>query len=70
MCSLGGQRLRWLLQVGGVELREIARHALLQLCAASLHLSTREVLVPGIDGLELAAIDRDARLREQIHQAA
>src|SRR6476469_63401 len=40
------------------------------MCAASLHLPAREVLVAGIDGLELAAIDRNARLRQQTHQAA
>jgi ABC-type uncharacterized transport system substrate-binding protein len=28
------------------------------LCAASLYLPAREVLVAGIDGLELAAVDR------------
>ena len=32
--------------------------------------STREVLVAGINGLELAAINRDAGGREQTHQAA
>jgi hypothetical protein len=30
----------------------------------------REVLVAGIDRLELAAVDRNARLRQQTHQAA
>ena len=64
------QLFRRLLQVGRVELRKIARHALLLLGAASLHLPAREVLVSGIDRLELAAIDRNARLCEQTHQAA
>ncbi len=64
------QLFRWLLQVGRVELRKIARHALFQLGAASLHFPTGEVLIAVIDGLELAAIDRNARCREQTHQAA
>src|SRR3974377_277254 len=70
MSRLCRQLFRWLLQVGSVELRKIARHTLLQLCAASLHLPAREVLVAGIDGFELAAINRDARRREKTHQAA
>src|SRR5271170_5757921 len=70
MRRLRRQLFRWLLQVGRVELRKIARHALLQLGAAPFYLPAREVLVAGIDGLELAAIDRNARTREQAHQAA
>src|SRR5580658_6555191 len=70
MCCLRRQLFRWLLQVGRVELRKIARYALLQLGTAPLHLSAREVLVAGIDRFELAAIDRNARLRQQTHQAA
>src|ERR1700686_4518003 len=59
---MGGLRCQLftrLLQVGRIELRKIARDALLQLCAASLHLPTREVLVASIDGLELTPIDRN-----------
>src|SRR6266540_5917060 len=48
-CQLFGR----LLQVGRVELREITRHALLQLCAAPFHFPAREVLVAGVDGFEL-----------------
>src|SRR5437016_8877095 len=65
-CQLFGR----LLQVGRVELREITRHALLQLCAAPFHLPAREVLVAGVDGFELTPIDRNARCREQAHLAA
>jgi hypothetical protein len=41
-----------------------------KLGAAPFHLPAREVLVADIDGLKLAAVDRNARLREQAHQAA
>ncbi len=52
---------RGILQVGGVELRQIARHALLQLGAAALHLPPREVLVSSIDRLELSRrLEREA----------
>ena len=64
------QLLGWLLPVGSVELRQIARHAPLQLEAASLHFVTREVLVTGVDGFELAAVDRDARRHQQAHLPA
>src|SRR6476659_3161129 len=70
MRCLRRQFFRWLLPVSRIELRKIPRHTLLQLGAASLHLPTREVLVAGIDGLKLAAVDRNARIREQTHQAA
>ena len=70
MCRLGCQLFGRLLPVSGVELRKIARHALLQLRAAPLHLVTREVLVAGVDCLELTAIDRNARCRQQAHLAA
>ena len=70
MRGLRRQFFRWLLPVSSIELRKIPRHALFQLGAVSLHLPTREVLVAGIDGLKLAAVDRDARIREQTHQAA
>src|SRR5262249_55317538 len=56
--------------VGSVELCKIARHALLQLGATPLYLPACKVLVAGIHGFELAAIDRNARSRQQTHQAA
>jgi hypothetical protein len=64
------QLLRWLLPIGRVELRKIARYALLQLGAAPLHLPTGEVLVASVDGLEFAPIDRNARGCKQAHLAA
>src|SRR6266702_7555693 len=70
MRGLRCQLFRWLLQVGSVELRKIARHTLLQLHAAPLYFPLREVLVAGIDRLKLATIDRNARCRQQTHQAA
>ena len=49
---------------------KIARDALLELSAPPLHLRLREVPVPVVHGLELAAIDGDARRREQAHLTA
>jgi len=58
-------RLALLLKVSGVELREIARDALFQLCAAALDFRLGEVPVTVVDRLELAAVDGDAgRLQE------
>jgi hypothetical protein len=51
------QRLRRLLSIGRVKLAQIARNALLQPGTPTLHLRPREVLVPIVHGLELAAID-------------
>src|ERR1700724_3290637 len=65
MCRLGGQRFRWLLPVGGVELAQVARYALLNLCEPTLHLRAREILVTIVDRFELAAINGDARGRQQ-----
>ena len=59
-----------LLPVGGVELLQIARDALLDLRHAPVHLGAREVLVAVVHRLELAAVDRHAGLREQAHRAA
>ena len=67
---LRGQRLRRLLSVGCVKLARIARDTLLQLRTPPLHFRPCEVLVPVVHGLELAAIDGDARLREKTHLAA
>src|SRR5215469_7406576 len=65
MRGLGSKRFRRLLPVGGVELAQITRHARLNLGMAALHLRPRKVLVAIVDRLELAAIDRHARLRQQ-----
>ena len=63
-------RQRRLLPVGAVELVQIARDALLDLRHSPLHLGAREILVPIVDRLELAAIDGDARFAEEAHRAA
>ena len=67
---LGFECLGRLLPVGGVELLQIARNALLDLRHAPLHLGTGEVPVTVVHRLELAAVDRDAGVRQQAHQAA
>ena len=61
----GLERLGWFLPVGGVELLQIARDALLNLRHAPLHLGACEVLVAVVHRLELAAVNRHAGLREQ-----
>jgi hypothetical protein len=50
---------------GRVELCKIMHHALLQLGAAPLHFPASEVLVPVVHRFELAAINGNARFREQ-----
>ena len=49
---------------------QITRDAFLKLSTSPLHLRPREVLVPVVHGLELAAIDGDARHHEKTHLAA
>src|ERR1700680_3635784 len=58
------------LAVGGVELAHVARHALFDLLLAALDLALREVVVATVHGLELAAVDGNAGLRQQAHLAA
>ena len=58
------------LPIGGVELAQIARNALLDLRQAPLHLPFREIIVARVHRLELAAVDRNARLRQQPHLPA
>src|SRR3984893_9483843 len=70
MPRLRRERVRWLLQVGSVELAQIPRHALLDLSDAALHLRAREVLVAVVDRLELAAIDGAARCRQKADLSA
>jgi hypothetical protein len=64
------KRLRWLLQLGGIELAQIARHAFLNLREPALHLRTREILVAGVNCFELAAVDGNARTSQQAHLSA
>ena len=56
--------------VGGVELAEIAGDALLELGPTPLHLRARKVPITVVHRLELAAVNGDARLRQQTHLAA
>src|SRR5882757_6072530 len=65
-----GLRYRFPLTIGAVELREISGNALVDLRQPPLHLGLREVPVPRVDGLELAAVDRNARLAEQFKAPA
>src|ERR1700730_352933 len=70
MRRLDGKRFRWFLQVGRVELAQVPRHALIDLCQAALHLRAREVLVAVVDRFELAAVNCDAGLRQQTDHSA
>ena len=70
MGGLGGKRLRWLLPIGGVELAQVARHALLDLSQTPPHLCPREVLVTGVHRFELAAVNGDTRGRQQTYRSA
>jgi hypothetical protein len=65
-----GELLRRFLQVNRIELAEVSRYALLQLCSAPLYLSAREVPVAVVHRLEFTAIDGNARLRQQPHLSA
>src|SRR5438552_2859138 len=65
-----GLRYRFPLAIGAVELREIAGDALVNLRQPPLHLGLSEVPIPRVDGLELAAVDRNARFAEQFKTAA
>src|SRR5258708_19147199 len=61
-----GLRYRFPLTIGAVELREVAGYALVNLRQTALHLGLGEVPIPRVDGLELAAVDRNARFAEQL----
>src|SRR6476469_5586583 len=65
-----GLRYRFPLTIGAVELREITGNALVNLRQTALHLGLGEVPIPRVDGLELAAIDRNARFAEQLKATA
>ena len=71
----GSERLRRRLSgsdlaVGGVELAQVARDALLDLRQPPLHFGSREVVVSGVDRLEFRAVNRDAGVRQQLHLPA
>ena len=65
-----GFRYRFPLAIGAVELREITGNALVNLRQPPLHLGLGEVPIPRVDGLELAAVDRNARFAEQFKASA
>src|SRR5258707_14564214 len=65
-----GLRYRFPLAIGAVKLREISGNALVDLRQTALHLGLGEVPIPRVDGLELAAVDRNARFAEQFKTAA
>src|SRR3546814_3935007 len=52
--------------IGPIQFCQIARYALIQLFPANLHLAAREVAVPAVRRFELAAVDRDDRMREDL----
>src|SRR3954447_17593961 len=70
MSRLRSEGLGRVLQIGGVELAQIPRDALLELRPPPLYFRPRKVTVAIVHGLELAPIDSDARLGEQPHGAA
>ena len=61
---------RRLLPVGAIQLMQVPRTRLLDLLQAPLHLGGREVPIPVVDCLELAAVNRHAGLSEQVNLAA
>src|SRR5882757_4283832 len=65
-----GLRYRFPLAIGAVELREISGYALVNLRQPPLHLGLGKVPVPRVDGLKLAAVDRNARFAEQLKAPA
>ena len=53
--------------VGGFDLAQIPRHALLDLLEPPLQLAFREVVVATVHGFEFGSVDRDAGFRQQSH---
>jgi hypothetical protein len=58
------------LQVSSIKLAQIPRNALLYLRKAALHLRPREVLVAIVNSFELAAVNGNARRRQQAQPSA
>src|SRR5437764_2133235 len=65
-----GFRYRFPLAIGAVELREVASYTLINLRQPPLHLGLGEVPATRVDGFELTAVNRDARLGEQFKAPA
>ena len=57
-----GQRFRWILPIGAVQLLQITRNAFLNLLHAPLHLGACEVAVAVVHRLELRAVNGNAGL--------
>ena len=70
MILASGAASPWRSVIGAVELREVTSNALVNLRQPPLHLALRKVPVPRVDGFELATIDRNARLAEQLKASA
>ena len=70
MHRLRGKSFGWLVPVGGIELAQITRDTFIKLCPTPFHLRAREVLVPVVHRLELAAVDGNACCRKKTHRAA
>jgi len=56
--------------VGGLQLRNVARDALLNPPQTPFHLGSGEVLISRIDSFEFGSVNGDARLAQQIKLAA
>src|ERR1700730_5674719 len=63
-------RHRIAMAVGSLQLRHVARDALVDPLKTTLHLGLGEVLVARVDSLEFGAVDRDTRHTQQIKLAA
>ena len=63
------EHVGWFLPIRRIELGEIPRHTLLELRAPAIDLPSCKIAISIIDRFELAAVDRDARLRQQTHLA-
>ena len=70
--DLGGRHVRASgnLPIRGFELRHVARDARVDALKPAFHFALGEVLVARVDGFELAAVDRNARVAEQVEFAA
>src|SRR6266478_3852120 len=63
------EHVGWFLSIRRIELGEIPRHTLLELRAPAIDLPSCKIAISIVDRFELAAVDRDARLRQQTHLA-
>ena len=54
-----------LLSISAIQMSKITRDAVLDLRHTALYLALRKVLVPGVDRLELGAVNGNAGVRQQ-----